>query len=607
MAGVAATAWMVQQPYEGLYHDSRLYTLQALARIHPELLANDLFLRFGSQDSFSIFGPIYAASVNAFGLESAAAMLTFVSHAAFFVAAWLLARALMSSRLAWLAVGLIAALPGNYGGGGVFQYIESFITPRMAAEAFTLAALAALLYRHYAIAGFCVFVGTLLHPLMAAAGLAAGALLVAPMLRIRAVWVVAALVIAPLLLAMFAHVGPDARLDVEWRSFLESQSPYLFLAGWRAQDWLSTSVSVATLLVAALLPLPERAKEVAQTALVTGLAGCLVAVIGSDVLGLALITQTQPWRWLWLGTAISVLLIPAIGVTCWQLGSAGRSVALLLLAAWVCQNEPHSWVPAVLAVALALVIRHAPTRIEQRQRLVLLGSALFALASLAIALSNNLIIAQSTPDQSHSPWLMRAVRTMTRDGVVMCIAVALCWWGITRLRGRISLLATAAVLGTVFVASVRASITEWTPRDNRATFEALAPWRRLIPAGEEVLWLDNPLGCWTLLERPSYLSAAQVAAALFSREAATELKTRAGALASYTRNEGFVPFLEAPGTAESAAGTAVTLADTCARANVKFIVTRHNLHATALASAPDAVSNAYRSLQLYGCPAGHEK
>jgi hypothetical protein len=72
------------------------------------------------------------------------------------------------------------------------------------------------------------------------------------------------------------------------------------------------------------------------------------------------------------------------------------------------------------------------------------------------------------------------------------------------------------------------------------------------------------------------------------------------------RNEGFVPFLEAPGTAESAAGTAVTLADTCtcARANVKFIVTRHNLHATALASAPDAASNAYRSLRLYGCPAG---
>ena len=34
-------------PYAGLVHDSILYTLMALARLHPETLSHDVFLRFG--------------------------------------------------------------------------------------------------------------------------------------------------------------------------------------------------------------------------------------------------------------------------------------------------------------------------------------------------------------------------------------------------------------------------------------------------------------------------------------------------------------------------------------------------------------------------------
>jgi hypothetical protein len=33
-----------------------------------------------------------------------------------------------------------------------------------------------------------------------------------------------------------------------------------------------------------------------------------------------------------------------------------------------------------------------------------------------------------------------------------------------------------------------------------------------------VLWLENPVGTWSLLDRPSYTSGPQVAGAIFSRE-----------------------------------------------------------------------------------------
>ena len=56
---LALATWALSHRYLGLFHDARLYTLQALARLHPALSA-DVFLRFGSQDRFTIFSPLYA-------------------------------------------------------------------------------------------------------------------------------------------------------------------------------------------------------------------------------------------------------------------------------------------------------------------------------------------------------------------------------------------------------------------------------------------------------------------------------------------------------------------------------------------------------------------
>jgi hypothetical protein len=280
-----------------------------------------------------------------------------------------------------------------------------------------------------------------------------------------------------------------------------------------------------------------------------------------------------------------------------------------LIGTWACQPEPYAIVPGLLAVALALALRYRPDVVNPRERLLLLGSVLLATTCLLISLANNLVIAQGTPDQSSSPWLVRAVRTVTRDGVLVCIVLTACWWIITRLHGRTVRLAGALAIAVLFALMARVSLAEWTsPRYNRAAFDAFAPWRALIPPGEEVLWVHGAVTSWVLLQRPSYLSPAQIAAALFSREAAAELERRTRILASYMRNEGFymrnegfVPFQEAGGTAKSAVAP-VTLADTCARANVKFIVTNQNLHAPAIASAPPAAPRGYGSLRLYSCP-----
>ena len=60
--------WMIQHPYQGIEHDAVLYTLFGLERLHPDSLHADVFLRFGSQDSFSVFAPLYSTAMRLFGM-----------------------------------------------------------------------------------------------------------------------------------------------------------------------------------------------------------------------------------------------------------------------------------------------------------------------------------------------------------------------------------------------------------------------------------------------------------------------------------------------------------------------------------------------------------
>src|ERR1700694_3272409 len=71
-------AWALSHGYRGIFHDAGLYTLQALARLAPAALGQDVFLRFGSQDRYTIFSPIYADFRRPKGMGAAAATLSFI-------------------------------------------------------------------------------------------------------------------------------------------------------------------------------------------------------------------------------------------------------------------------------------------------------------------------------------------------------------------------------------------------------------------------------------------------------------------------------------------------------------------------------------------------
>jgi hypothetical protein len=75
LALFCAATWALSHSYRGIFHDAGLYTLQALAHLDPGYLGQDVFLRFGSQDRFTIFGALYAGAMH-LGPEPAASLLT---------------------------------------------------------------------------------------------------------------------------------------------------------------------------------------------------------------------------------------------------------------------------------------------------------------------------------------------------------------------------------------------------------------------------------------------------------------------------------------------------------------------------------------------------
>src|SRR6202140_5989730 len=170
---LCVTAWALSHGYRGIFHDAGLYTLQALARLAPASLGQDVFLRFGSQDRYTIFSPIYAAASQVLGAEPAAATLTFTLQIALFACGWLVARAVMPARLALYGLAVLVAIPGAYGTHRVFTCVEQFLTPRMGAEALVLASLAAALGARTRLATALIVLATLMHPIMACAGIAA--------------------------------------------------------------------------------------------------------------------------------------------------------------------------------------------------------------------------------------------------------------------------------------------------------------------------------------------------------------------------------------------------------------------------------------------------
>lgn len=595
---LCAVTWALSHCYGGIAHDAEQYTLQALSHLSPDSLGRDVFLSHGSQDNYSIFGSVYAAAIRLLGVESAAAVLTLVAQLAVIGAAWLLARQLMPVSLALLAISIVIAVPGFYGADRVFAYLEPFLSPRMLAEALVLGSLAASSCARLRLTLGLLAAAALIHPIMAAAGMAAllWKHLGIPHPRLAAL-LIGATIVALALFSYALPVGRWGRFDAEWLGLIQDRSPYLLLSHWALDDWVRAAVPLITLTVG-IGALPEgRARSLSRIVLLTALSGLALTLVACDLLHLVLFTQLQPWRWLWLATVVAALLLPASVHAAWQTGFAGRTTALLLVSSWLFGSDTLA-LEIGLAAVVALLVMH---RLRQSQaRLLFFGSVGLLVIALVWRIATNLAFTDAHYyDPSIAPWL-RDVMSCTRDGTFPVAAATLVWWLTESTRRRPATIAVAVLASLTCLCIAPETWSRWTRHAFSAELTGqFTAWRALIPAGAEVFWPGNPVANWLLLQRPSYLSSVQTVGFVFSRPAALEMAGRAHSLAA----AGIPPqtFLgwDAEAPAIGLAPRQLQLA--CATAQFPYLVTGTRLDRAPLAELSREIWPVSHGLRLYDC------
>jgi hypothetical protein len=614
--------WILQHPYEGVENnDASLYSFFALARLHPQSLAADVFLRFGSQDTYTVFSPLYAAAIASFGLEPAASFLAFSGQVTFFICAWLFARSVMLARMGLLAVGLLAALPSDYGAEHLFHYVESFLTPRQLSEAATLGALAASMTGRYAITAICLVLAMVLHPIMVVAGIVMLACLhiavPRPRLALAAATSAALLSLIPILII---PCGIFAPFDPEWLNLSASGASYLFMARWHAEDWAHLAVPIALLAVGAAASSTPRVRNLCFAALLTAACSMAVNWIYVDLLHSIIFTRMQPWRWLWLVECVAVLLLPTIVRDCWRTGPSGRAGLVLLAATWVLSRSTADPSVSSACVALACLAAGAVVGLKNAQsaRPVMLGSWLLFIGALLFNLAFKFQYVPWNPTSgSNAPLLdPQALRAWAGDGVLYVFALVIAWSCIAWQASQVGtmLLCVAAALAcwvTTPLAWQSWTDLQYPPR----LHPAFASWREAIPQHAQGLWPQNPMGAWYLLERPSYYSIHQVAGDIFSRSKAIEIHRRAGHVAAVlkaaspdrTAAPESVPTMPSSGERETVPPNADNLSEKglamlCEDPELDFYVsrTRLNLPPTAGVIMPNPLRPGSQ-LHLYRC------
>jgi len=588
--------WALSHRYLGIFHDANIYTLQALSHLSGSL-RQDVFLKYGSQDRFTLFSPIYARAIQALGVEPAAALLTGLSQAALIAGAFALARALMPSYFALFGVATLIALPGDYGADRIFTCIEPFLTPRMLAEALTLGGIAAALTSRRLVAGLLILLAALLHPVMAAAGIATlFCLEVVPRHPRMAAALCLAGVALITLLTLINPIGSLVQFDPQWLALIESRSPSLFLANWGLDDWSRAAVPLATLALGSDVLRNDKARTLSRATLIAVLGGFALTGIACDLLHLVLFTQLQPWRWGWLGTVVAAVLLPTLLGTLWVRDSAGRSSALSLIAAWIFASNPYAIAAATAAVAVpALLQRLKPNEV----RWVLWGACALLAIAVVWRVASNLQFTDAHYLDLRTPLWIRRSMSFVHDGTAPLALMALVWWLGRSPHGRPGIVILCLLTAAGCCALLPQTWAAWTTRDyppqRIADFGAM---RAIIPAGTAVFWPESPVATWLLLDRPSYLSGMQTVGMVFSRDSALELQRRTRRLAATIAPAAFLDFNSAgPGLELSP----TQLEQACASGAFEFMVTATDLGEEPLAAVQSAAAPTAKKIRLYRC------
>jgi hypothetical protein len=534
-------------PYAGFSHDSRLYAAQVVERVQPGSFAGDLFLRYGSQDRYSVFTPLVAPLVKALGLAPAFFLLYLASKALYFYGAVRLVRRLVpEGRAAVLGLLYNAVIPMPFGGNEVIQLNESFLTPRIAGCGLVFLGLEQMLAGRLGRSQAVLAAALVLHPLMAFVSLLVFALWWA-LTRLSRRRLAAAAVAACAHAAVVVGYEPLGRsvfghMDDAWRGVIYDVCFFVRPQTWGASDWLRLACGVAVVAALAWRDEPGRATFL-RAVLLAGAAGMVGTLVAAHSHYLLLI-QTSPYRTVWLTEFLAPPLAFGAAVRLWRRDTGLARCAALALVLLVTCNWRYDAVPGVSVFLVCLPVavigsrglRRAPARPDGLARGAV---AAFAGAVALMALADAfvvLMLARTPPTfeaDIHPIQALRSGSAVLYKLPLLAVAAAAVWWASARLGlgRRFRLACLAAWLGyQTAVTGLGAS--DWY----NSRYSAAYAHREFVAAyvrerggrtPPSVFWLTDLRYVWFEAAAHSYFDPVQLSGSAFNRGTALEGKRRA--------------------------------------------------------------------------------
>jgi hypothetical protein len=523
LATLTILFWLLTHPYSGIWHDARLYTVQALNILYPDIYQEDLFFKYGSQASFTLFPRLHALLIEQIGIDLSALTLTIIGQVLFFTGIISLTRHFLTLGQIVLFLIIFTTLP-TYN-NPILNIFEVFVTSRTISAGLSLLFLTFFLKKRFLAAIVTLIIALLLHPLMPLGVMAITLFLLRPKVIITFIALGFVLVIICYVFAIPPINQLGLVIDNEWRDLVTQRAPFLFVELWSDQDLNQFFLEICIILSARAY-CSDKLRQTFNAVLIAASVCMLISLIGSW-LSNALLIQLQTWRILLFVHIFSAIAFAWLISSAWNMNS-GKVVILLYFAIFLLIN----FTGVLPALALHVFWVYSLKRHLTTHHLAVIGAYAILVQGVLWYIFNTAIdleifTSNSTPD------LLSIIRYLLHISPFFFTALLMALFLFTKYLQKIySILLSIGILllapTAILYFDQRNSNQIW----DEGNAEPYITLREMIPNTATVLCVEGVRDCWFKLRRKHYMSLAQSAGIVFSKETAHEAKRRADLLAN---------------------------------------------------------------------------
>ena len=528
VVSILASLWLLKHPYNGIWHDGVVYTFMALKDLYPDIFAGDLFIKFGSQDSYTLFPQIYAELIKSFGLYKSALILTVFGQLLWIFAAVTLFRTFLKGKELCISLAILFFMRSYYWGFNIFQYAEPFVALRIFSEALCILGVTSILKGRNITSAFLFIVSFLIHPLMTiAAGFIVYIYLVLAYTRV--LFSAPILVAAIFLLGIFKiepFAGIFRVISPEWYQIIKERFFYLLSVQLPLRDWTELFFTVS-ITAAACLFSKGAMRRLFLSSIIGACCGMLVNIIGGELFKNEFIMQIQTWRCLWFLQFISALGVAVLIINFLELKENRLLLCSFFVLTWYCLSL------GVISFGITLIFVYLCVRASRDDLppVKILRPIAFLIIVIVIIISIiipdiitmiRILIKNDFNITLLSQFAEIALFSFFLPLVLLpVIFLFYYYWG-KELNLKIVFLSFAVLIFSLAVWDRQSSWSRMLER----TEDDTVFFRNILPHNATILWDASSEIPWLGARRPSYISTQQGCGAIYNRKTALEYAKR---------------------------------------------------------------------------------